>query len=565
VPYVSLPLLNLAVEGLQGAHPISVVVLPAMTSAGCRTTSGGGPAPYGSANENELFETYFRIPGGPVVTPYNAIWAGPDAWRDDRYAGRALQRQRTDRFKSGKVFVQDKTTTPDSWGFTDTWQEELMAADPEAGVKAIDLAIWYGRGENVTSLPELLSWFEQTFDLASVPGLLGGVYATDIPAEYVSQSLAPEPLDQDDLASIFPIAAPAAMYQGSVDLLVTHVEDALEASGFLLAEGLVRRVLSAWIQGDIVVLVGAGGTGKTYFSDQIGSALHAALPDLKNIRVSIRPGYDFSDLIGYERLDGEPVVREFAATVLQTDDPLAPHLIRLEEFNLTRVEDYLSEVLAAVEEARRVVSVPGVGDTLLPQDAWFLATCNSFRDEPETRFRLSSPSKRRATIITMPNVLVDEWTTSADPDLFIAETAVGLVAQERVAAEQRLQGGVGSVMDELRVATLSSVLAPASWSEAARDLLAGVVKSIFSTSHGRTYLTLGLLKDLAMKLALAKRNPEAETAALVDAVLDKVLHQMQGPKEDLDLLLAVLPNDQRLADAAARMKGGPGPELLPLV
>jgi MoxR-like ATPase len=92
--------------------------------------------------------------------------------------------------------------------------------------------------------------------------------------------------------------------------------------GYQLAEGLVRRVLTAWLRGDRVILVGQPGTGKTLFAGLLGRAMEAELGLEAPLLIPIRADFDEAEFIGYERLDGTPQLREFATAVLRTQTPL---------------------------------------------------------------------------------------------------------------------------------------------------------------------------------------------------------------------------------------------------
>ncbi len=118
--------------------------------------------------------------------------------------------------------------------------------------------------------------------------------------------------------------------------------------------------------------------------------------------VPIRADFDEAEFIGYERLDGTPEYRDFTRSVLKTDDPLEARVVILEEFNLAAIETYLSSVLVATQDQERLVRLRPARKRsfLLTRSSSLPAT--RIEMNRKTRTRVSSPTKRRSTIITMP-------------------------------------------------------------------------------------------------------------------------------------------------------------------
>ena len=105
-------------------------------------------------------------------------------------------------------------------------------------------------------------------------------------------------------------------------------------------------------------------------------------------------------------------------------------------------------------------------------------------------------------------------------------------------------------------------------SQGVRDKLLAVAGAILGTSPGRSWFTLGILRDVAVEIAYAPRQESDELAGLGCAVADKIVHQLRGTHADADPLLAAatgLPNYSEIEALIARMKDGPPDELLPLV
>lgn len=566
--YVALPLLEAAVDHLSGKHVLAVLVLPAMLRAGVTIQEGAEQGtPYGSGDELQLLRDFFTVPGAPPDEPFRAVWEPKPQhyWRDERYAGRALQRVRTDRVGKGLAFLQMKQSPgPDLWALRDSVGQDVMAdvGDP---VRLVDLAIWFGRDRDVTGLDDLVAWFKDEFSVEAA-GLVGTLYTEDVPPHYTEIPFAPEPISQTEYAAALGGAPAATVVEADLASLVDSLAGRLQTAGYVVAGGLVESVLSAWLRGDIVVLVGQPGTGKTSFANHIERGLRAELGDLRRTWVAVRPDFDEAELLGYERLDGSAELKEFAVTVLKSAEPLSPHLVVLDEFNVAMVETYFARVLVATEEIGRRVLLPAGEDATLPVDTFVLATCNSYLDEPETRVRVSYATKRRMTVITMPNVLYEKF--NSDGDGALVELSLQLIAQRRTEVEERVARGLGATFDELRLPGLSSIGAESDLSEEVRMKLRSIGSWILGTSEGRDFFTMGLLRDVALEIAFAPRNSEAELRALGRAVADKLVHQLRGPKsraDDFHAQVSDLPNADHIARLLDRMKAGPGDQLLPLL
>jgi hypothetical protein len=567
MPFVPLPLLEAAIEGLQGKHPLPVLVLPTMVLTGLRVVESADDGhPYGSRDELGVLREYFSVPGALLSKPFRAVWESrpSDFWRNERYAGRSLQRTRTDMVKAGRGFFQKKPDRgPDLWGLRPNCGAELESL-PNNPVRLVDLAIWYGRTWDAADLDELISTFlsPHRFPLDQ-DDLINTVYTLEVPTHYRQIPFSPQPISPAELAEATGAAPPPPAVGTNLDGLVARLDGCIRAKGFQLEPGFVRRVLSAWMRGDIVILMGQPGTGKTRFAALIAECLKNVFEDLVAVWIPVRTNFEEADLIGYERLDGTPELREFATRVLKSEEPLGPHLLILEEFNLAAVETYLSPILVALQEPDRRVRLPAGEEVHLPIDTFILATCNPFRDEPETRLPVSFPSKRRASVLSMPNVLADRY--EADGDVAILALAIEMIAQERVAIEDRAHHGLATALDALRSPALSSVRETIDFSIEFQTALIRVSKALLDSPEGRSFFTLGLLRDLALEGAYAARSPSAELAALGNQVADKVVHQLRGVKERADELSAAsvdLPNRQEIDRLLERMKSPPVDELV---
>lgn len=571
MPYAPNFLVLQAVSEIAGAHPLAVVTIPALLrdSHALDKDPVREGIPFGSANETELLNEFFLLPRPPDPDrPWRAPWSASEPWQKRKYPGGGLQRLRTDNANRGRLFV--KIPNPgegakDIWRLTPEAGPEMMAMEtPPKAVRLIDLAIWFGRRRDVENIRQLYDWFVETFDVDRA-GLLDTVYLSDIPDGYLDAELQYAPIDElapEDLGSR-PVAP---TIEQPLDEVVGEIENQFTREHFVLAAGLVRRAITAWLRGDIVVLVGQPGTGKTLFANLIGRFMESTFALDPPITIPVTSDFDESEFIGYERLDGEAQLRDFAVEVLQTDEPLRARVIILEEFNLVPVERYLSSVLVAAQQPERLVRMPAGLTSHLPIDAFIIATCNSYRDEPETRTRISSPTKRRATVITMPNVLAVEFEN--DPDGAVVRLAVDLILNERLKVQSRVAAQDASQFDGIRLRSLETIDSANDLSDAVKMALTDVSASILTTSQGRSWFTLGILRDVAAEIAYAARDEHSEMSALGHAIADKVIHQLRGTHTDIiefQEACATLPNAAEIAELLDRILDGPADELLSLL
>lgn len=572
-----------AADALDKAHPLAIITIPALLRAAARAKVDpvGGRVPFRSTEEFELLSEHFALPRPPEPDrPFYAPWSkssdGP-SWQTKKYPGGGLQRQRNHLTNQGEVFVQTKRPRPgpDEWSLTRQAGSELLERNPKK-VRLVDLALWFGRnidvdtlgpsmvGEGSEPIERLLAWFRSEFE-PDRGDLVGTLYSEEIPAEYRSVEWSAVPVDEGtyELLGSLP---PAPTVGASLEELVGALSARISEAGYELPTGLVQRVLTAWLRGDLVVLVGQPGTGKSLFASLLGRAMEAELNLQAPLVVPIRADFDEAEFIGYERLDGSPEYREFTTAVLKTDEPLEARVVILEEFNLAAIETYLSSVLVATQDQERLVRLPAGEEAQLPVDTFIIATCNSYRDEPETRTRVSSPTKRRSTIITMPNVLGDRF--EADPTTAVVDMAVQLIHAERRRVQGRGDRSASSQFDGLRLSGLSTVESADDLSEAARTALTRVSTALLETATGRSWFTMGLLRDVVLNIALASRTEQAELEALGRSVADKLVHQVRGSFSDVEEFrsaYAALPNADEIDRLVERMMDGPSDELLSLL
>jgi MoxR-like ATPase len=579
-----LPLILRATENLQaGGHPLVVVTLSAMlrTAAQHASDSEGAAAalragvPFGGPSEKALLDEFFRLPAPPDPSkPFRAVWYSPgkskdEAWVNKDYPGSGLQRRRSDFYGKGKAFFQKKKDKAagrleELWGLTSTPGADLLSQNIKP-VKIVDLALWFGRRQEFDNIEGLLEWFHAEFK-PDILDLVGTVFIDGVPDEYRQVHFDDQPVEDNEIAVALGGTESATELPGHFDSIVVEIEKLIKKSKFRLMPGMVRRVLTAWLRGDMVILVGQPGTGKTAFASRLGQAMSDYLGLPAPLVIPVTSDFDEAEFIGYQQLDGGQQLREFSQKVLETDRPLDAHVVILEEFNLATIETYLSTVLIASQEPSRQVRLPSGEHRSLPVDAFIIATCNSYLDEPETRTRVSSPTKRRASVITMPNLLAEQF--DADGPDGVVSLAIEQIDIELRKVEGRQQNGLAAMFDSARMAALASVTGPDSLSPEVRTALVDVASVLLTSPEGRSWFTMGLLRDLSLAIAFAPRDAASEVRAFVEAVADKLVPQLRGPHERATELLEKidgLAGAEHVARLLERMKDGPPEELLPLL
>ena len=188
---------------------------------------------------------------------------------------------------------------------------------------------------------------------------------------------------------------------------------------------------------------------------------------------------------------------------------------------------------------------------MLPENTLFLATCNSWTDEPETRLPISGPVKRRCRVITMPNVL--ELAFQKDGNAGIIEACNTILNQETAAVEERSRSGIVSVWDKHRRERLALVKTVDALGDTATKLLQ-IARSLLQNAETKGAFTPRILRDILLSSVYAQAG--AEFMALGQQVADKVLHQVNGAPKILEALTEIskeFPNAKEIADLARRM------------
>lgn len=569
MPYVSKTLLGRALAALGGQHPLMIFSLPAMTREGLpavpnQADADANPKRFGGAQEKQLLDAYFRVTGAPDGSPYFSPSAAD--FVAARYAETSLQRQRKDKAKPtpGQLFFETGGKGDRGYALRGDIASAIptdAALLPRGPVPLLALAAWLYRDEEVEgTAAELIERVKADLKLDR-DGLIGPVYsdaddAIDLASGFEDQPISPEAL-RELLKAPPPPPPPPSL--GTIGELVGRIEAAMERSGVALASGLVARVVRAWLNRDVAVLVGAPGTGKSTFAREFAHACEVEIPEQREtLEVLVDPEFDSARMLGYLDLGGKFQPSPFTQRILRSSQPRLPRIVIFEEWNTAQVETYLSQLLHAVEGDGAVQLADGT-EPRLPIDALLLATCNSVRDEPETRLPMSRPTKRRTTIIEMPNILFDAWEHGGrDAAITQADLYLGY-ERERLARREE----DAPALDELRSARLDAVQTLGALDGIAREVLLNLIDYIFSTDDGQNFFTVGLLVDILRDLIYASDDAPA---ALGWQITGKLLEQVTDISVGRGIAerCSELPNYDAIARAVDRMDlhdGGVSPLL----
>lgn len=218
--------------------------------------------------------------------------------------------------------------------------------------RLIDAAVWYFRAKDLDARfgaeptdERLMAAFVD--DIALTNDEVDALFFSQKPETHGAITFSSAPADPDAYlpqragGAPLPVAA-AGTLQSSVQDVVSYIA----GRGFNFQPWQVAAFITAVRTKPFVILAGISGTGKTKLPQLVAEATDA---DCRI--VPVRPDWtDSSDLLGYERLDGDfspghllRLCREAASF------PDRQYFFVLDEMNIARVEYYFAEVLSALE------------------------------------------------------------------------------------------------------------------------------------------------------------------------------------------------------------------------
>lgn len=533
--FISTGQLAQSLEKLQPFHAFYGVTFLSMKKTGVGV---GTATVWGGTQEEALLRQYFAPAGAPPDKPYCVPFGrkDPDSWywKNSKYSGGTLQRARTtDNYREALERPTNK-----EWAFTADYLDKLedLLPDGPGGHKlripVFDLAAWLYRHEDLpNSLDNVETKFRGEFNIND------NEYARlfDASRPPLTQYFAPVAITEEELAQLIHGVPPGPSMLGRTEAdLLQHLEHHVtRAEGLTLPPGFVHGFFGALVAQRFVVLAGRPGTGKTAFVRAFTEGLNTFFANAVSL-IEVSVGSDFSeaDALGYEKISGGLAATELSRKLFLSERPRDIYVVLLDEMNLGQVDHYLARLLPAIESDAKV-ELPGHGSpSQFPPDAFVVGTVNSFLEE-STRAPLSSPVKRRANIIEMPNAL-GELVASDDRPKF-DRACVDMLKQTKARVDKRTRDGLGSVLDSFRVQRLTTALAADSdvRSAAFGDLLWGICKACAGSDA--TSLTFGVVQDVLDYVAMSGRPWRT---ALSEQLAQKVVPQLSGPSTVCEELLA---------------------------
>ncbi|MGV4799297.1 hypothetical protein ACSMEB_09415 [Stenotrophomonas maltophilia] len=533
--YISAGQLARSLEKLQPFHAFYGVTFLSMKETGVGV---GTASVWGGAQEEALLRKYFAPAGAPPDKPYCVPFGRKDPeswyWKNSKYSGGTLQRARTtDNYREAL-----ERPTNREWAFTADYLDKLEGLLPDGSsgqklrIPVFDLAAWLYRHEDLgTSLDDVETKFRTEFKLND------DEYARlfDPSRPPVAQYFSPVAITEEELAQLIHGVPPGPSMLGRTEAdLLQHIEHhVIRLEGLTLPPEFVRGFYGALIAQRFVVLAGRPGTGKTAFVRAFAEGLNTFFANAVSL-IDVSVGSDFSeaDALGYEKISGGLAATELSRKLFLSERPRDIYVVLLDEMNLGQIDRYLARLLPAIESDAKV-ELPGHGSpSQFPPDAFVVGTVNSFLEE-STRAPLSSPVKRRANIIEMPNAL-GELVASDDRPKF-DQACVDMLKQSKARVDKRARDGLGSVFDSFRSQRLTTALTPGSdvRSAAFGDLLWNICKACAGSDS--TSLTFGVIQDVLDYVAMSGRPWRA---ALSEQLAQKVVPQLSGPSTVCEELLA---------------------------
>ncbi len=481
---------------------------------------------FGSADELALLREYFRVSGLPPGRPFFTVFGREQGQSvDEKYPARTLQRLRKE---ASEIFWHPN---PNDWSFRRNYSQKLLDG-PRFSVREISLSalcVWFYRQKEIASVSAAINRFIEEFQLDR-DDLIGRNFMRD-EENFRDEDMLQVCVSDSDLALELGLALPPSDPPPRTEFR-SRLNDAMSSRKLVLNEKVLETVIVAWLARDIVVLVGAPGTGKSTIAHALPAAIEKALGSegsVVNVNVQITSETDISVMIGYQNLEGSFVPSEFTSYFLMNESlKLRTCIAVIDEFNLANADAYLAPILASIESQQPIhlAGTPPGNGYLLPVDTFIIATCNSFIDEPGTRLPLSGPVKRRCTVITMPNVLAETAAKTSVRQAF-SELGTGRILSELDEIERRFTQGSATAFDRYRREMLRSCSSYENLADDVRECLEAIGTAMFESPSGRLYFTIGVYRDVLLSLVMSQENDRM--FALSQQMVNKIIHTFSGP------------------------------------
>ncbi len=541
MPFVALGRIGRALDSLKRFHAFYGITFLSMKESGVAV---GKPIVWGSSQEGELLRKFYTPPGALPTKPYLIPFGKADSqygyWRHEKYSAGTLQRART----TDNFAAAFEHPSREAWAFAPNYLDVLEGQLPKndkgrpVRIPVLDLAAWLYRDRDIPKdLSSLVSTFRAEFGFADDKEFRR-IFDDNIAAEPLEQFYSLDAVDRSELIALLRGVpeAPGLGGRSEQDVVAFIEQDIAERARLTLPDGFARNFHYTLKAQRFVVLAGRPGTGKTAFARAYAGALERLFPGgVNEVVVSVGQDYTESDVLGYEKLAGGLAATDLSRQLFLQDRPRDVYVVVLDEMNLAQVDYYLARLLPAIESDAEI-ELPGMDRRhVLPPDAYFIGTVNSFLEEP-TRVPLSGPVKRRANIIEMPNPLT---ALLASGDRASFKTVVqSLLVQTLERCRARKDTGLTSVFDAFRTSALERAVGATSPVLQADCLSLLWDICTVCAEHPQTSLTFGVLQDIADYIGLA--GWETFLIALDYQIAQKLVPQLSGPSSVAKNLLGKL-------------------------
>ncbi|MBA3431702.1 MAG: AAA family ATPase, partial [Actinobacteria bacterium] len=173
-----------------------------------------------------------------------------------------------------------------------------------------------------------------------------------------------------------PDGSPSPVPASSLGKVVQEFADGLRGANLRFTDELITRFVAAALTKPFVILTGLSGSGKTKLAQALACWLGCAADRGTLALVAVGADWTASDkILGYpDALDPSNYVRTPVLELLMhaREHPREPHVLILDEMNLSHVERYFADVLSAIEsgEDLHLHVAPGERAGIPPRLPW---------------------------------------------------------------------------------------------------------------------------------------------------------------------------------------------------
>jgi hypothetical protein len=252
--------------------------------------------------------------------------------------------------------------------------------------------------------------------------------------------------EKEDWQRLHPSLGQVSSLKSFVEDLRHRIATDIEQPGLYYSLPILRSFLGGLAMGQLLILQGISGTGKTSLPRAFARAVGTSATV-----VEVQAGWrDPQDLIGhYNTFEKKFYEKELLKALYLAQTPYNQdliHIVLLDEMNLSHPEQYFSDFLSAMElpeQDRRVVLIPHKavgapkriedGKLKLPPNVWFVGTAN----QDETTKDFAAKTYDRAHVMEFP--ASPEPFDAKKPDPRIGISFSELLKTFKAAQGQKLQ------------------------------------------------------------------------------------------------------------------------------